>query len=293
MNFVDLNGHILHEYDPNIKNINETLEIIKKASNIGIETIIETPNNVFLHKVESTEIQEKIDNLTSFLTELEINNMNLLLGSEINLDIQMPANISLGKTLTINSTKYLLIKFPYLGLPENFESTLSLLNIMGINPILLNLEKNNYIQKNPKIIFELIKENCLIQLSSSSLLNSSNENVRSFSQFLIKNQLVHTVSGFVNSQISDIEKNLEEIIDFIESSSNIHTVELLLYTNPNLIAYGNDPRTEIEIIKPTKIKSFFKYPIQKIPTLIEYFHWKLLSIIKYLKIQINNLKYRN
>ena len=157
MNFVELNGHILSEYDPNIRNINETLDLLKKASNIGIETIVETPNSSFLHNIKFSEIQEKLDDLTSLLTDLEINNMNLLVGIETNLDNDTPKQISLGKSLTINSTKYLMIKFPYLGLPKNFDTTLRLLNIMGITPILLNLEKNNYILK--KYIFICTIEN--------------------------------------------------------------------------------------------------------------------------------------
>ena len=290
MNFVELNGHILSEYDPNIRNINETLDLLKKASSIGIETIVETPNSSFLHNIKFSEIQEKLDDLTSLLTDLEINNMNLLVGIETNLDNDTPKQISLGKSLTINSTKYLMIKFPYLGLPKNFDTTLRLLNIMGITPILLNLEKNNYILKKPKFIYELLKENCLIQLSSSNLLSSANEEVRGFSQFLIKNHLVHTVSGFVNYNISDIEKNLQEIIDFIDFSSDKDSVELLLNTNPNLIAYGNEPRIEIEERQSTKLKLFFKYPIKKIPNTIEYLHWKTLKIIKFFKIQIKNLQ---
>ena len=130
----------------------------------------------------------------------------------------------------------------------------------------------------------------MIQLSSSNLLSSADKEVREFSQFLIKNHLVHTVSGFVNYNISDIEKNLQEIIDFIDFSSDKDSVELLLNTNPNLIAYGNEPRIEIEERQNTKLKLFFKYPIKKIPNTIEYLHWKTLRIIKFLKIQIKNLQ---
>ena len=97
MNFVELNGHILSEYDPNIRNINETLDLLKKASSIGIETIVETPNSSFLHNIKFSEIQEKLDDLTSLLTDLEINNMNLLVGIETNLDNDTPKQISLGK----------------------------------------------------------------------------------------------------------------------------------------------------------------------------------------------------
>ena len=106
-------------------------------------------------------------------------------------------------------------------------------------------------------------------MSSSNLLSSANEEVRGFSQFLIKNHLVHTVSGFVNYNISDIEKNLQEIIDFIDFSSDKDSVELLLNTNPNLIAYGNEPKIEIEERQSTKLKLFFKYPIKKIPNTIK------------------------
>ena len=53
MNFTDLNGHLLPDINHKINNIDETLEIIKKIDNIGVETIVESPNSSFAERPET------------------------------------------------------------------------------------------------------------------------------------------------------------------------------------------------------------------------------------------------
>ena len=283
MNFTDINGHLLPEINHKINNIDETLEVIKKINNIGVETIVETPNSSFVENCSASKIEEKIDEITSLLTDLGINNTTLLVGMENNFVKELPNLISEKSAVTINYTKFITIKFPFWGLPNNFGDTLRLINFMGFTPILLNVENNNYFQKNPNQLNELIQENCLIQLSSSSLLSTSPIKVRDFSQFIISKKNVHLVSGFVNYEASTIEQNLKETTDFIENISGEKTVESLMSINPKLIAFGNEPNIEIEEIRPSKFKMFISYSFKKLPTVLEFFHWKLLTIKKNLK----------
>jgi protein-tyrosine phosphatase len=291
MNFTDLNGHLLPEINHKITNIDETLEVIKKINNIGVETIVETPNSSFVENYSASKIEEKIDEITSLLTDLGINNTTLLVGMENNFDKELPHLISEKIAITINYTKFITIKFPFWGLPNNFGDTLRLINFMGFTPILLNVENNNYFQKKPNQLNELIQENCLIQLSSSSLLSTSPIKVRDFSQFIISKNNVHLVSGFVNYEASMIEQNLKETTDFIENISGEKTVESLMSINPKLIAFGNEPNIEIEEIRPSKFKMFISYSFKKLPTVLEFFHWKLLIIIKFFKRLINHNKF--
>ena len=291
MNFTDLNGHLLPDINHKINNIDETLEIIKKIANIGVETIVETPNRSFSENYSVSKIEKTIDEITSLLTDLGINNTTLLVGMENNFDKELPTMISEKIAVTINYTKFITIKFPFWGLPNNFGDTLRLINFMGFTPILLNVENNNYFQKKPNQLNELIKENCLIQLSSSSLLSTSPIKVRDFSEFIISKKFVHLVSGFVNYEASAIEQNLKETTDFIENISGEETVESLMSINPRLIAFGNEPNIEIEEISPSKFKLFISYSFKKLPTVLEFLHWKLLTVIKTLKRLINHNKF--
>ena len=291
MNFTDLNGHLLPDINHKINNIDETLEIIKKIDNIGVETIVESPNSSFAENYSASKIEEKIDEITSLLTDLGINNTTLLVGMENNLVKELPDLISEKIAVTINYTKFITIKFPFWGLPKNFGDTLRLINFMGFTPILLNVENNDYFQKNPTKINELIQENCLIQLSSSSFLSTSPIKVKDFSQFIISENFVHLVSGFVNYEASKIEQNLNETTDFIENISGKKTVESLMSINPRRIAFGNEPNIEIEEIRPSKFKLFFSHSFKKIPSALEFFYWKFLTVKKILKRLLNNNKF--
>ena len=131
MNFTDLNGHLLPDINHKINNIDETLEIIKKIANIGVETIVETPNRSFSENYSVSKIEKTIDEITSLLTDLGINNTTLLVGMENNFDKELPTMISEKIAVTINYTKFITIKFPFWGLPNNFGDTLRLINFMG------------------------------------------------------------------------------------------------------------------------------------------------------------------
>ena len=280
MNFTDLNAHIIPNIDPQINDFSHSLEILKKISSLGVETIVATPNNLFVENNSRSEIQDVIDQLNASLTEIGVNNINLLLGMENNLDNYLPQLFTKKLALTINDTEYATIKFPFLGLPQKFPDTLNRLHLMGITPILMNIENNSYIQKNPNQIRELIEENCLIQLSSASLLGLSGILVKNLSAYMISNNYVHIVSDFINYDLSVIERNLHEITDLLEASCGEKTMQALININPKLVAFGNAPHLELEEIRPSQIKIFFRKPLSKIPSSIELIQWKFFDFIK-------------
>ena len=78
MNFTDLNAHIIPNIDPQINDFSHSLEILKKISSLGVETIVATPNNLFVENNSRSEIQDVIDQLNASLTEIGVNNINLL-----------------------------------------------------------------------------------------------------------------------------------------------------------------------------------------------------------------------
>ena len=61
--------------------------------------------------------------------------------------------------------------------------------------------------------------------------------------------------------------------------------------NPRLIAFGNEPNIEIEEIRPSKFKLFINHSFKKVPTTLEFFYWKLLTVRKNLKRLFNNNKF--
>ncbi len=109
---IDTHSHILFGIDDGARNINESINILKKASTNGITDIILTPHYVPNSKYNCNN-QDKQRLLNNLKEELIKNNIdiNLYLANEVYLDLEI-SNLLENDISTINGSKYILIELP-------------------------------------------------------------------------------------------------------------------------------------------------------------------------------------
>ncbi|WP_204206204.1 MULTISPECIES: tyrosine-protein phosphatase [Staphylococcaceae] len=221
---VDIHNHILVEADDGPESIDEAIALLQQAKQQGIDDIVVTPHH--LHpKYENT-----FDTVTKGIEELnkidEIAKLNIQLypGQEIRLSDQILQDIEQRKIYGINYTKYLLIELPSNEVPRYTKKLLYEFQNKGFIPIIAHPERNKAIARDVNLLFELINNGALSQITASSLNGELGKNLQKISIKMIEHNLIqfiasdaHHVSNrpfamnnlFNNSKLKNIEADIE------------------------------------------------------------------------------------
>ena len=150
---IDLHSHILPNIDDGSRSLEESIEIIKQAVSNGVTDIIVTPHFILgssynKEKKENkkllAELQEKVKN--------ENIDINLYLGNEIFVDIEMVSLLIKKKISSLNDTRYVLFELPMNSKYKNIRKTLFDLQSAGYIPVIAHPERYRVIKENPKLV---------------------------------------------------------------------------------------------------------------------------------------------
>ena len=135
---IDFHNHVVHNIDDGAKDLQTSIEMIKKASSMGINSIVNTVHyNHPLMKYKFPDfnfIDNQIDEINSSLKDEKIN-MKIYGSAEVYFDSKI-LNFIDNKNIIIGQ-KYMLIEFDFNILPKNYEHILFELQLNGITPIVL------------------------------------------------------------------------------------------------------------------------------------------------------------
>lgn len=221
---VDIHNHILVGTDDGPKSIEETIALLQQAKEEGINDIVVTPHhlhpkyeNTFETVTESIEELNKIDEIAKL-------NIQLYPGQEIRLSDQILQNIEQQKIYGLNYTKYLLIELPSNEVPHYTKKLLYDIQNKGFIPIIAHPERNKAIARDINLLYELINNGALSQVTASSLNGELGKNVQKISIKMIEHNLIHFIASdahhvlnrpfamnnlFNNSKLKNIETDIE------------------------------------------------------------------------------------
>ncbi|RZB30511.1 MAG: protein-tyrosine phosphatase [Desulfobacteraceae bacterium Eth-SRB1] len=254
---IDLHCHILPGIDDGPELLDESIEMCRIAVNDGISKVVCTPHHVTgKYNNNREKIIRCVDKLQASIDSEDIP-LTLYPGCEIRLDdLDLVENIKAGELLTMNdSGRHIILELPNESLPRNIEKIISSLVFAGIIPIVAHPEKNHVIQKDPEIIYQLVRLGALAQLTSSSLTGRLGSRIKKFSVFLLEHNLVHMLVTDAHASrqrrpvLSEGLKRLKEIIGKKAAMGMVETV-------PEKILNGEDIDMEFPI--PLEKKSIWK-----------------------------------
>ena len=124
----------------------------------------------------------------------------ILPGSDVHLCDQTLPQLDCGKVTTIGDNgKYLLLEFPFNGIPYGAEKVLYQLISRGIIPAISHPERNLEVEQNPKRYCEMIRMGCLGQVTAMSLTNGFGPGVRRLAEQLLSKGLIHIIASDAHS----------------------------------------------------------------------------------------------
>lgn len=255
---IDIHCHILPGVDDGAKDWDEALAMARIAKADGIRTIINTSHFIPEGNFKTGEQLKAI--CEAFQEELVKANINIeiLLGNEAYITPDLVKKVIDKEVFTIHNSRYLLIEFPFQGIPLYTEDVLYELKLKGIIPIIAHPERSAKVMENPMLAYSLIQQGALVQLNAGSLLGKFGPKIQETSEVLLKHKMVH----FLGSDGHSIRSRKPKLRQAFETAANLigkSEAEKIVYYNAKIILADRELAIDepIEIAK-TRNKGLFK-----------------------------------
>ncbi|MCI1590676.1 tyrosine-protein phosphatase [Heyndrickxia oleronia] len=193
---IDIHCHILPNVDDGSPHAAGFIEMAKNAVDAGITHIFATPhhlNGQFINP--KSKILKLVDENNK---KLQQEGIPLIIhpGQELRIHHDIFLSIERNEILTFdNSGKYLLLELPSKEVPTYTRGIIYELLLKGIIPIIAHPERNKGFIETPNLLYELVCEGALTQLTSGSIAGHFGNKIKSFSEKIIDNRLVHFIAS--------------------------------------------------------------------------------------------------
>ena len=235
----DLHAHILPGIDDGPRTNIESLELIFAAYRNGIKTLVATPHMKDVNEKRSVKYaQELLNSLKNKVKNLNID-ISLKMGMENHLISETPMMFEVGKSLTINETKFALIELPFFGYPNYVDDALSELQNIGLVPVVAHPERIELIQKNPMKLEYFVQKGMISQVTAGSLIGQFGSEVKFFAEMLVRNDLAHVIATDCHRPFGRRAPNLDVGYQAAARLIGKSKAKILVEGNPKSIINGN------------------------------------------------------
>lgn len=199
---IDMHNHILFGVDDGPKTMQESMELIKEASNKGVTHIVFTPHfNKRNYSLNNDKVSINFQILKRAVNEENIS-MELYLGNEVYLDSLGYTSLFENGFNTLAGSKYILVEFNEILPPSNIPEICYEIAINGYIPIIAHAERYEILHNNRKLLDEILNEGAHLQINASAILYKENKERNKFAHYLLKNEIVSFVASDVHNNTS-------------------------------------------------------------------------------------------
>ena len=205
---IDFHSHILPNIDDGSTSIEETINLIKEASQVGFTGIISTSHYIQgYYEFNCYERKQLLDIVKKKMCSDKFLNLDLYLGSEIYFSPEIVDLIKKQKASTINNTRYILFELPMNTKPLFVKEVVFELIENGYIPIIAHPERYSYIQNEIKYAEELASVGTLFQSNYGSIIGIYGSEAKKTLKKLLKSNLV----SFLGSDVHRTEQIYPQI----------------------------------------------------------------------------------
>lgn len=242
---IDLRSHILSSIDYGPASDEESLEMARIASKDGTEVIVATPHfrDVELHST-SRAVYEAVAGLDARLQRMAEDRertARLMVGMEHRIEPRLPGWIDEGKALTLANTKFLLVTLPFKSYPDFVDDVLSRIRAKRLTPLIAHPERNETLQKRPKLLRRIVDDGALTLSTASSFTGGYGPAARKAAEKFLRRRLLHAVASDMHGTDGVRSPLLSPAFDRISELAGQRAAHSLFETNPALILQGHTP----------------------------------------------------
>jgi protein-tyrosine phosphatase len=222
----------------------------------GIHTIVATPHT--LNGIYTNHIKEVASGVAALQEALFKDHIDLRLcpGADVYVCPHMLELIERGAAGTINDTgRYVLLELPSQTLPPGIKDEIFTLKVNGITPIISHPERNQVIQHDMDVLYELVYMGALCQVTAMSITGDFGGTVMECTERLLAHRLVHVIATDAHS----LEGRPPVLSRAVEVAAEImgsyEDAEHMVTDVPASILSGDLP----EIFEPLSIKRAYGF----------------------------------
>jgi protein-tyrosine phosphatase len=194
----DLHSHILHGVDDGSKSLKESVEIARKSVALGFTKMVCTPHYIKGAMDTSVDILEKRLEIVQLALEEESIDLELHLGNELYMDVELLDDLEAGHCNSIAGTSYVLIELPFVSEINHLKDLIYELNIKGYRVVLAHPERYSFVQKDINQLEELVNQGVLLQMNLSSLIGMYGDTVMKTAELMLEKHMVHFIGTDVH-----------------------------------------------------------------------------------------------
>lgn len=229
--YIDFHSHILPGIDDGSRDMVMTCEMIKRAYEQGVRTLIATPHSYPDGRHPKGDVVLKLAEQVQQEAAGEYPDLKILPGNEILYRESMVQELEDGQVLSVNQGRYVLVEFYpgehykriYYGLKELVEN--------GYLPVVAHVERVNALFHEPEKIKELVRAGCYMQSNCEAYMGGFFDRRSKEMTTLLANGWIH----FLGSDAHDLEGRAPIMADCVKKLRKKiapERLEKLLYENP-------------------------------------------------------------
>lgn len=237
---IDFHSHILPNIDDGSRSMEESINLIREATEAGFAGIISTSHYLQDYyecdEQERRKLLEDIDDEAPKLSNnIGMQMPKLYLGSEIYITTDMINLLEEKKASTINNTKYVLFELPMNSRPLFVKDVVYKLIEDGYRPIIAHPERYSYVKEDIGFVKELKDMGALFQSNYGSIIGMYGNSAKKTVKKLLKENLISFLgsdvhkTGQIYPKIPKILKKLNRWIpsDMVQNLTTFNAQKVL------------------------------------------------------------------
>lgn len=250
---IDFHSHILPNVDDGSRSVEETFKLINEAEKVGFDTIISTSHYIEGYYESNVDQRSQLVDALNKKLKADEHNIKIHLGNEIYLSENLVTLLKEGKATPVDGTCYVLFEMPLNSKPMFIYDVIYDMMHNKLKPILAHPERYSYVQKDPKMIYDLIEKGVLMQINYGSIIGQYQEKAKIIAKKLLENNMVHFLGSDVHRQ-GTVYTKIPEILNVVREIVGDKKLEELTTINPTLVLQNK----AIDIDTPKQIELSFK-----------------------------------
>lgn len=188
---VDIHSHLIPYIDDGAEDYDESIDLIRSFKEIGFSKIVTTPH--VMSDCYPNDTDSILSGLVNLKKELEKENIDIDISAaaEYYVDFEFQKQIK-NKNFLVFGDNYILIEFPFVGVPNEINEIIFNLQLQGYNVILAHPER--YMYYDVKDLQNLKERGVSLQINLLSLIGYYSSEVKNNAARLINKGLVDFVA---------------------------------------------------------------------------------------------------
>jgi protein-tyrosine phosphatase len=255
---IDLHTHILPGWDDGAADQAQAEQMIAVAREDGISKIVLTPHVYRMTKHGDAPGDLK-DRIQTFIKETKDLEVDFFPGAEVYVHEDMIPHIK-AFGLTINRSSFVFIEFPAEHVTGGASKLVFQMLLDGLIPIISHPERNSTFAASPELLYDLIKQGALAQVTSQSITGGFGRRAQKAAETFLQHGLVQIIASDAHDaqarppRLAEAVKTASKILGKAKAEAMVTTVPAAILENEQIPDLGEPDNPS----KKGKRRSFFR-----------------------------------